>query len=90
VGGTLFSLKRKGLKTGKTTGTRNSLKAGTRVRGSPIKPETQGTYTSVDSSYEKRGVTGNKLNHKSNFMSFVIRPTAFYYSPVFVYCSKKY
>jgi hypothetical protein len=30
VGGTLFSLKRKGLKGVKTTGTRNSLKAGTR------------------------------------------------------------
>jgi hypothetical protein len=32
VGGTFFSLKRKGLKEEKTTGTRNSLKAGTRER----------------------------------------------------------
>ena len=31
MGGNLFSLKRKGLKGVKTTGTRNSLKAGTRV-----------------------------------------------------------
>ena len=30
MGGTFFSLKRKGLKEVKTTGTRNSLKAGTR------------------------------------------------------------
>jgi hypothetical protein len=32
VGGTIFSLKRKGLKGVKTTGTRNSLKAGTRAQ----------------------------------------------------------